>query len=87
MPLRSAQVSITNAAAQLLVAPAQSQKVRIKNTGANAIFIGPAGVTTGTGYTLAAAAAEDFHLGADEAIYATCTTGPNVIHVFASGAF
>lgn len=60
--------------------------VSVYNDGAETVFIGPAGVTTGTGYPVAAGQHLAVTLGGqDEAVYAIAATGPVNVRILEVG--
>lgn len=56
MALTSAQVAVTATATLLFNASDAYDRVVLKNTGANPVFVGPSGVTATTGFELAVGA-------------------------------
>lgn len=77
MAVSSAVVAVTSTATLLsgtdpgdVSGAANGQQLQLNNTGATSVFLGGAGVTTTTGYTLAAGAQLRVELEGKEALYA-----------------
>ena len=79
--LGTAQASITTTASLILAARSGGRgNARIRNTGANTVFVGnTTGVTATTGYPIPAGAESEFSTAA--ALYGIATTGTNVVGV------
>lgn len=86
----SGQIAVTSTAASV---PASTTPViglgglvslKLSNSGANPIQLGPAGVTASTGYTLAASAALTLDLEGDDTLYAVSALG-STLQVLALG--
>lgn len=73
MALQAAVVAVGTSATRLDAADVggdAASRIRIKNTHAtNTLFLGPAGVTTATGYVLAVNETVEFELRGDDALY------------------
>lgn len=87
MALQAAVVSVGTAPVRL-DAPESSgdrrSRIRLKNTGSTAAFLGSATVTVTTGYSLAAGESFDMDLESDEALYAISAVAAT-IHVIRTG--
>lgn len=88
MAVTSAQVTVTTSAVALSAAETDNrggESVLVKNTDAtNPVYLGASGVTTGTGYKLAAGEAVSFDLDMGEALYAV-SGGSVVVGVVRTG--
>lgn len=90
MAVTSAQVTVGTSATALSAAETDSrsgEQLRLLNSDAtNAVFIGPAGVTTATGYKLLAGATIGaIELDAGETLYGVVAAGTVVVHVLRLG--
>lgn len=78
-------------AATLLSAPETDdragERVIVNNTSAAIVFLGPVGVTTATGYSLAAGAVSpELILGPGEAVYGIVVASTSVVSVLRTGS-
>lgn len=84
MAVASKQVTVSAAAAAVLVyagtdgAGERQAQVTVKNTGANAVHLGPAGVTASTGLSVAASSSVQVLLGERDALYVFSTSGSTI---------
>jgi hypothetical protein len=61
-------------------------RMKVRNTGANAVDIGGSDVTTGAGFSLAAGAEEEFDVASGDVLYAVSAGGQsNVLQVLRLG--
>lgn len=70
MAVTTARVTVSTTAVALNPADSQGALLTLKNTSANAADLGPAGVTAGTGFDLAAGATLTIQLDAGDILYA-----------------
>ena len=70
MAISSQRITVSTTAVALNTASTSGQKLKIKNTSANAADLGPAGVTAGTGFDLAAGATVDVQLQPQDVLFA-----------------
>lgn len=73
MAVTAARVTVGTSAVALNTASPGGERLVIKN-GAAIIALGPAGVTTGTGFELAAAATIEVELDSGDVLFAICGT-------------
>jgi hypothetical protein len=83
MAVVSAPVSVTTTATMLSSDDPNGQTIQF--TPPSAIYVGPAGVTTGTGYLLTAGVEYIYDLGADDDLYGVCASGTVVVPVLRIG--
>lgn len=75
MSVTAARVTVSTVAVALNTADEQGGLLMLKNTSANAADLGPAGVTAGAGYDLAAAQLVTIQLDAGDILYAIRSGG------------
>jgi hypothetical protein len=86
--LSSAQIAVGTTATELTIPEADRQEgaaITITNMGAATVFLGPAGVTTATGFPLAAAATTPLVLGSGERVYGVVAAGTVNVGVLRTG--
>jgi hypothetical protein len=86
--ITSAQITVGTTA--LLVSGTETdsrlgQSVSVANTGATTVYLGPAAVTTATGFPLAANGYQAVDLDTGEALYAVVASGTCVVGVLRTG--
>lgn len=79
MAVTAARVTVSTVAVALNTADEQGGLLMLKNTSANAADLGPAGVTAGTGYDLAAAQLVTIQLDAGDVLYAIRSGGADAV--------
>lgn len=75
MAVQGAQVAISTTAVRLDAAETTGDSrstVRVKNTGASAVFLGASDVTSASGFTLAVGDSISVELGAGESLFGIC---------------
>ena len=70
MAISAQRITVSTTAVALNTAQTTGQKLAIKNTSANAADLGPAGVTAGTGFDLAAGATVVVQLQPQDVLFA-----------------
>lgn len=89
MAVSAAQVSVTTTATALTTAETDSrsgESIAVTNTDASvAVYLGPAGVTSSTGYKLAAGASIGVDLDLGETLYGITASGTVVVGVLRTG--
>lgn len=77
----SGVTTISSTATQVAVVPAANNGILVSNTGASSVFLGGAGVTSATGYPLAAAATVTVPTvgGYPHALYAITASGTSTV--------
>lgn len=79
MSVTAARVTVSTVAVALNTADEQGGLLMLKNTSANAADLGPAGVTAGAGYDLAAAQLVTIQLDAGDVLYAIRSAGADAV--------
>lgn len=90
MAVQSAQVSVGTSATLLSVAETEASYDGISvtvsvPTGGTSVYLGPSGVTTGTGFLLNAGQSASFDLGTGEVLYGIVGSGTQTVYVLRSG--
>lgn len=75
MAITAARITVSTVAVALNVADEQGWLLTIKNTSANAADLGPAGVTAGAGFDLAAGATATFQIDQGDVLFAIRSAG------------
>lgn len=75
MAVTAARITVSTSAVALNTASTAGQKLALKNTSANAADLGPAGVTAGTGFDLAAGATVVIELQPQDVLFAVRSGG------------
>lgn len=70
MAVSAARVTVSTSAVALNTASTSGQRFQLKNTSANAADLGPAGVTAGAGFDLAAGATVGVFVQPGDVLYA-----------------
>ena len=84
----ASQPSVTTAATALAVSgtaergPGDTRRFLIKSTSATAVYVGPAGVTTSTGYLLTQNQEYVVDLRVEETLYAVAASGTVTVYVW-----
>jgi len=97
MAVTSGQVTVTSAAAELVIPAAnatvvnydlkrRTRRVVIRNGSGGGVYLGPTGVTTGNGFPLAASAEATLELYPDETVYAIASGSSSVVGYIESGS-
>jgi len=80
--ISGARITALATATALNTASGAGQRLKLKNTGANAIDLGDSAVTDGAGYEMAAADVLEVEVGADEILYAiSAAAQTNIVEV------
>ena len=90
MAVGSAQVSVTTSTAAALTVTETDDRagssICVQNTDStNPVYLGPSGVTSSTGFKLAAGAVAALDVEPGDTLYAIATGGTVVVHVLRSG--
>lgn len=88
MAISSAQVSVTTSATLLSSAETDDRagsSLALTNGGDAAVFLGASGVTTGTGFGLAAGASMALDLQPGESLYGIVASGTQAVSVLRTG--
>lgn len=90
MAVQSAQIAVSTTAAELtggLIESAnQSSSIAVQAPAAAALYVGPLGVTSATGFPIAAAQTFAFDLEYGERLYGILATGTGTAFVLRTGA-
>lgn len=86
MSINASSVTVTTSATALASADSDQDEVLLTNDGAADIFVGPSGVTTSTGFPVAAGAVLAITVPAGETVYGIVASGTEDMRVLAVSA-
>ena len=81
MSINASSVTVTTSATALASADSDQDEVAITNTGATDVYVGPSGVTTASGFPVAAGGSLSVTLPAGETIYGIVASGTEACRV------
>lgn len=86
MAVTSNQVTCTTAATLIVPSDTDGASVVVKNTGDRKVYLGPAGVTSGTGFELSSTGTVtlEIFLGPGEALYGITASGSCTVSYISS---
>lgn len=84
MAVSASQVSVGTSATSILDVGDSGAVAEITNQGANPVFIGGSGVTTSTGYSLAAGATLRLTMSPEDEVFGIVASGSETVHVISA---
>lgn len=84
MSVQADQVTVGTSATSVIAAGVAGLRAVVRNAGSTSVFLGPAGVTTTTGYELAAGDSVEVPVNGGGEVFGVVATGTEPVHVLAA---